>query len=442
MKIQGRAAMEGNTAKMMHYVNYEGGRLDFSLPQSWHIISRHDENIKPDIPEANAEIDRALNNPIGAPLIEEIARPGMDVVLLFDDHHRPTPAFLALPKILNRLNKAGIPDHHVRAVCAGATHPAPSNEQLRVKVGDEVMARLKDRITIHDAKSPENIMIGKTHKGNIVEINKFVALADLIIGVGECMPHPGAGYGGGFKIIMPGVSSYRAIADHHFTNLRHKNSHVNLLDGNPFWEEIVDAGRLARLAFKLDFVMNERGQVIKAFAGDPEAQQRKAASFAESLYVVSLPKLADITITSAAPLEIGVQATKALTMATRCTRSGGTIVWVASQKQAGPILPLIEEIGNPYSANEMHHRLSEGDIPNHLSHLGISYITQIVSFKEMTENFSIVHVTEGLTKEQVAKMGMTYSPEIQTAIDGLAGEYPYADVAVFPSGGNVIPEVK
>ena len=54
-----------------------------------------------------------------------------------------------------------------------------------------------------------NVIIGRTHRGTVVEINKHVAFADLIIGVGECMPHPIAGYGGSFKPVMPGVCSYR-----------------------------------------------------------------------------------------------------------------------------------------------------------------------------------------------------------------------------------------
>jgi nickel-dependent lactate racemase len=313
---------------------------------------------------------------------------------------------------------------------------------LRAKVGDEVLARLKGRVSRHDAKSTDNVIVGKTQSGAIVEINKVVASADLIIGVGQCMPHPGAGYGGGYKIILPGVSSYRCVAEHHMTPTpRRKDLSGNRLDGNLFWEKIVEAGRLARLAFKLDFVINEKRQVIRAFAGHPEAEQREAARFAESLYVVRLPYLPDVTITSAAPIEIGVQATKALATATGCTKPGGTIIWVASQRQAGPILPLIREMASPLSAVEMRRRFANGDIPEHLKEFGISYIMQIVDFKEVVERFKIVHVTEGLTREQVEMMGMIYSNDLQTAVDRLSLDIPKADVAVFPSGGSIIPMI-
>jgi nickel-dependent lactate racemase len=256
------------------------------------------------------------------------------------------------------------------------------------------------------------------------------------------MPHPIAGYGGGHKIIMPGVCSYRSVADHHFTWMRHRNSRVNLMDGNPFYEEIIDAGRLSRLAFKLDFIINEKKEIIRAFAGDPVAEHREASNYAAFLYSIPLPKLADVTITSAFPLEIGVQATKALTMAGFCTRSGGAIIWVAPQKEAGPIMPLIKEMGSPESAGDFHRRLIEGNIPDHLKSFGISYIMQVVYFKELAEKFTVIHVTEGLSPEQVKMMKFLYSPNIQEAIDRVFEKIPQADVAIFPSGGNIIPEVK
>lgn len=426
---------------MQQHLNYEGERIYFDLPSGWNVISDQDRTPPVVVDDIEAEINRALDNPIGSAGIEGLAKPGMSVVLLFDDQQRPTPASIALPLIMNRLNKAGVGDDRMTAICACGTHPGPTQEQMRAKVGNEILSRLVGRVLTHDSKSPDNMIIGRTHRGALVEINAHVALADLIIGVGECMPHPTAGYSGGYKIVMPGVSSYRAIAEHHFALMRNRNCKVNQLDGNPFWEEIVDAGRFSRLAFKLDFIMNEKKRVIRAFAGSPEAEWREAARFAESLYLMKLPHHADVTITSASPLEIGVQATKALLMANCCTRSGGAIVWVASQRQAGQILPLIEEMGGPRSANEIHRGFVDGLIPDRLKVFGISYIMQIVHYKELAERFNIIHVTEGLTPEQVRMMGMKYSNNLQQAIDELAKAMPRADVAVFPSGGNIIPEV-
>jgi len=427
---------------MNHYVNYEGTKIYFPLPRGWNLISGQDKPPVSGVTDPLQEIRRALEHPIGSPKIEELARPGMDAVLLFDDLQRPTPAHLALPEIMDRLNRAGIPDERMSGICARGTHPDPTVEQLKGKVGKEAFSRLEGRIFSHDPHASNNVIIGRTHRGTVVEVNERVAFADLIIGIGECMPHPVAGYGGGSKLVMPGVCSYRSIADHHFTWMRHRNCRVNLLDGNPFYEDTVDAGRLARFTFKLDLIINEKEEVIRAFAGDPIAEHREASQYAASLYVIPLPKLADVTITSAFPLEVGVQATRALVTAGFCTRSGGAIIWIAPQKEAGPIMPLIKEMGSSQSAGDFHRQLIEQDIPGHLKAFGISYIMQVVYFKELAEKFDVFHVTEGLSREQVNMMKYSYSPTLQEAIDQVSEKIPRADVAIYPSGGTIIPVTK
>jgi lactate racemase len=424
------------------YVNYESRRIEFVLPDGWNVISGQDRPPAPTVEDPAAEIERALDHPIGSARIEALGRAGMEAVLLFDDLQRPTPAHIALPAIMNRLNRAGIADERIKAVCALGTHHMLSSEQLKTKVGQEAFSRLGIRLFCHDPHAKDNLMIGRTHRGTPVEINKHVALADLIIGVGECMPHPIAGYGGSFKLVMPGVCSYRTVADHHFTWMRHPSSKVNVLDGNFFYEEIVDAGRISRMAFKIDLIMNEKKEIIRAFAGDPVAEHREASQYAESLYLIPLPRLADVTITSAFPMEYGVQATKALTMASFCTRKGGAIIWVAPQKEAGPIMPLVKEMASAESATDFHRRLRDGDIPEHLRAFGISYIMQVVYFKEYAERFKVYHVTDGLSADLVTMMKYTYAPTVQEAVDLLAREMPNADVAVLPSGGTTIPEVR
>ena len=85
----------------------------FHVPNGWNLISAEDKPLVTGVADPLQEIRRALDHPIGSPKIEELARPGMEVALLFDDLQRPTPVHLALPEILNRLNRAGIPDNRI-----------------------------------------------------------------------------------------------------------------------------------------------------------------------------------------------------------------------------------------------------------------------------------------------------------------------------------------
>src|SRR4030066_1548682 len=143
--------------QMNGYINYEREKLSFSLPKGWNLISAVDKPPVPGVADPIAEIRHALDHPIGSPKIEELARPGMEVVLLFDDLQRPTPVHLALPEILNRLNRAGIPDERIKGICSLGTHPIPTLEQLKKKVGEEVFSRLEDRIFPHDPHASDNV---------------------------------------------------------------------------------------------------------------------------------------------------------------------------------------------------------------------------------------------------------------------------------------------
>ena len=105
-------------------------------------------------------------------------------------------------------------------------------------------------------------------------------------------------------------------------------------------------------------------------------------------------------------------------------------------------MPLIKEMGSSESASDFHRRLIQGDVPDHLKSFGISYIMQVVYFKELAEKFTVVHVTQGLSPDQVKMIKFSYASNIQEAINQVSEKIPQADVAVFPSGGNIIPDVK
>ena len=231
------------------------------------------------------------------------------------------------------------------------------------RLGKEVLNRLSGRVLIHDSQSAENVFVGRTSRGTVVEINRHVVEADLVIGIGTCMPHPYSGFSGGCKILLPGVSSYRTIGEHHYSWLRNKSCKLSVLDGNMWYEEEVEIARLGGLTFKLDFLLNEHDKVIRAFAGDPVEEHKEAAKHATSLFQVFLPKPADVVITDAAPLELGVQASKSLLNARLAAKTGGTIIWVAAERQPGPLMALIEQMAAVKSANEYHRRLLQGRHP-------------------------------------------------------------------------------
>lgn len=422
-----------------YYINYEEGRVHFTLPETWNaeLLERRDASVFCE--DLKTEIERALDNPIRSRKIEELAKHASEVAILFDDPQRNTPCEPILNELITRLNKGGIKDERIKLVCAVGTHPVCKPEDLRTKVKEAIYERFKGRIFSHDPFG-EHAFIGRTRRGTPVEINKIVHEADLIVGVGSCVPHPSSGYGGGYKIVMPGVTSYETTEKHHITFLRNKWSKVGVLQGNPFFEEIREIGEMAGLSFKIDAVLDEKGNVLKVFAGHPYFAHLAAAKYSGQLHEVVIDKLSDITITSAHPLEIGVQATKALLLAQYVTKKGGIIIWVAPHKKPGNIAPLLEEMAKPITAEQYHRMLLKKGIPDHLKSLGVSYVMQLVHFKEISERFTVIHVTEGLKKEDVEKMGFIHAYTIEEAIRIAVEQIPYAKVHILPSGGSILPQ--
>jgi hypothetical protein len=122
-------------------------------------------------------------------------------------------------------------------------------------------------------------------------------------------------------------------------------------------------------------------------------------------------------------------------------KTGGTIIWVAAERQPGPLMALIEQMVAVKSANEYHRRLLKGDIPDALKPFGISFFMLGVPFKEISEQYNVVHATEGLTREQVELMNFAYAANVQDAIEMVRKKIPRADVTILPSGGTIIPVV-
>lgn len=425
---------------MISYVYYNGKKLEFDIPSGWNpILNNQEMRSVPVSPDPIGEVKRSLDHPIDSPSLEECARHANQAVILFDDVTRLTPAHLAFPEVVNRLNQGGIPDQQITALCATGTHQPPTPHGLREKLGDEAYQRLFPRVICHDANSRENVLMGRTSRGTPVEINSIVANSDLSIGIGTCSSHSWAGFGGGSKIIMPGISGFQSIAAHHLTWFRNRNTHSGIIKGNLFYEEANEIARMIGFNYKIDFLINFRGEVIKVYSGDVISEHAEAVKESIRLSSVQIPRKADVTITAAFPMEKGNQSIKSLNNAAWVTKSGGTIIWVAPQQDRDNLLHFVREVASNKTANEYHRNLIERKYPETLKAAGLSFMCTVVEIMGMRDRFSIIHVTDGLERSLVESMKMTYASTIQEAIEIAKQALPKGDLIVFPYGGMILP---
>jgi len=88
------------------------------------------------------EIRRALAEPLDSPPLDELARPGENVVILLEDHTRPTPTADLLPHVLEALGRAGVRDADITLMITHGTHRLSTDQEVERIVGAERRLRI------------------------------------------------------------------------------------------------------------------------------------------------------------------------------------------------------------------------------------------------------------------------------------------------------------
>ena len=257
---------------------YGTKELELPLPDSWRakIYNFAGYNRPAMKPEA---IRVAIANLIGSPPIRELARGKSEVVIIFDNKTRITRTYDMVPFILEELAEAGIPDSGIQFICAGGAHMAMDRMFFEKKLGREVLARFP----VYNHNPFNNCTyVGTTSCGTDICVNAEVMKCDLKIAIGSVVSHPNAGFGGGSKIILPGIASMETIE--HF----HRGKQVlgmGVLDENPLQPDIAEACALVGLDVKVDCTVNMWGETVAVFAGAPEPAYEVAVGEAKAHYL-------------------------------------------------------------------------------------------------------------------------------------------------------------
>ena len=280
-------------------------------------------------PNPASEVRRALSEPIGSGGLSGMVGPGDKVVITAEDHTRPSPSWLLIPPILDELNRAGVEDSDITIIFACGTHRAVRPDEAEDLLGPEVLKRI--RVVSHDCRSPDHVLVGETSFGNEVEVNRLFAEADVRILTGDIDLHYYAGYGGGRKSVLPGVSSLRTIRFNH-AMLLHPKARMGILEGNPVHEDMVEAARLADVDFILNVVMNSENEIVRGFSGDLEEAFLRGVELVDEIYKVPVEGKADIVVVSPGghPHDINLyQAYKGIHTALEVVEDGGVILALA-----------------------------------------------------------------------------------------------------------------
>jgi len=177
-------------------------------------------------------------------------------------------------------------------------------------------------------KAEDFVYVGTTSRGTQVYLNKKAVEADHIICTGSIVYHFFAGFGGGRKALFPGVAAYESIRQNHSLMLQ-PNVGLGILDGNPVYEDQVEATELCRPSFLLNTVLNENKEILQVFAGDYIQAHLAGCKLVEEIYGTELTEEADLVIASCGgyPKDINVyQMQKTMDNAYLAVREGGVVI--------------------------------------------------------------------------------------------------------------------
>lgn len=318
---------------MLLELAYGKGVVSAQIPAEWELTEICADSAKP-LPFPEKSLEECLANPTGTKPFDEIFTGKKTVAVVVPDITRKAGTKAILPQVLHRLEKLGIEKSGVTIIFATGIHQQQSEEQQRELVGDAI---LKGYNCLDHDPNGQTVEI-EVPGGAPVRLNRHAAEADSLLLIGGVKAHYLAGFGGGRKMILPGISSYKDCMEFHRLCLDSdgKGGHPKVgpvtVDGNPLNERATRAAKAAGVDLLINTVLNNEGKIAFINAGDLLKSHRQACEFAAAHSVVKIEKRFDIVIASAGgyPGDINfIQSHKSLDNGFRAVKPGGAVILLA-----------------------------------------------------------------------------------------------------------------
>lgn len=272
---------------------HDNSELQLSFPDSWDLDVLNSPGLdKPAL--GSDQIKFHVENPIDGPTLEELCAGKTKVAIVFDDMTRPTPVKDIAPYVLGILHKAGMKKEQIRFIWALGSHGAYDMVQARKKLGRHIV----ENYAVYNHDPFQNVVrAGRTPTGVEVWYNQEFMSCDLKIGIGCITPHVHAGFGGGAKLIMPGIAGIETINQFHNQLFRDQSrTGLGNFENNIMRGECDAAGDLAGLNFKIDCLINRRGQITDLYSGTFRATHATGAREGKDHYGITCSAGYDIVV--------------------------------------------------------------------------------------------------------------------------------------------------
>jgi nickel-dependent lactate racemase len=386
-------------------------------------------------PLTDVEIGDALDAPVGSLTLDEICSAGDTALIVVSDATRATASAQVVNILVRRLIQYGLSPSNIAIIFATGIHRPVTQQEKTELLTPFIVQRV--RIIDHDAyDSTQMLFLGMTELGTPVELNRALKDYSLVITTGAVGFHYFAGFTGGRKSICPGLASARTIEATHMLAMdfesgeRRKGVDTARLSGNLVHEECERIAAMVAPVFSITTEVDDRGRAVKLYSGDWQAAHTSACGEYLSTHSVVIDERRDLVIISCGgfPYDINlIQAHKALDMAAKACRDGGTIVLLADCSDGLGRPDFLKWFAEPDSRS-LAIRLRESYEVN--GQTAWALLAKAERYR--------VHLVSRLAEDDVRLMRMIPARSLEEVVSSLP------DVAghIMPRGAAILPRVK
>lgn len=423
---------------MISKIPYGNTELTLELPdaQVAGILNSNIGNLQNDQTE-DAIVKAAMAKHLGSPSLKELAKDKKTAVIIISDHTRPVPSKHIIPFMLEEM-RDGNPDIDITLLVATGFHRGTTKEELVSKLGQKIVD--EEKIVVHDSSNAaENVKIGVLPSGADLIINRLAAEADLLVSEGFIEPHFFAGFSGGRKSVLPGVSDRVTVLGNHCSKfIASPYARTGILENNPIHTDMKSAAQQAGLQYIVNVIIDEDKRVVMAFAGDPFIAHEAGCEFLKQYCrVKAVPADVVITGNGGAPLDQNMyQCVKSMTAAEASAGDDGVIILCAECLDGTGGDGFYQAMRDCESARALFENIMT--IPQNQTRPD-QWEYQILA--RILSKHTVLYVTRPEMKDIVTEMKMTYAPDLETAVEmarEIKGEN--ARFTVIPNGIAVIVE--
>ena len=370
-------------------------------------------------------IKAALESPVNCARLSEIVTPDASVVIIVSDTTRPTPTAQMLPLLFEELYRGGITDENITIIFALGIHRNQTEEEMKKIVGEDVYKKI--RCIEHDNTRCKNI--GETSSGTPIDVFEEVLDADFVVCLGNIEFHYYAGYSGGGKAILPGVSSRESIITNHKMMIK-ENASTGRVD-SPVRQDMEEAAEHVGVDFLLNVVLNSKKEIVFATAGHIVDAHRMGVEQVDKMYKIAVEP-ADVVIVSPGgyPKDINIfQAHKALDNAKNAVVEGGTIILAAQ---------CCEGLGNAVYEHWNNESKTPDDAIMKFKHSFEFGGHKAALIAQLAKKYNLYLVSD-LSDADALNAFFKPASSVQEVLDRVLNEKPDAKVCIMPYGGLTLP---